>query len=63
MASKTYETALGPMKFEKGFNTNHAGEIGQWQKGVFEIIDPGKKRTAEPEYPKPAWAPKPPAKK
>jgi branched-chain amino acid transport system substrate-binding protein len=63
MASKTYETALGPMKFEKGFNTNHAGEIGQWQKGVFEIIGPGKKRTAEPEYPKPAWAPKPPAKK
>ena len=34
---------------------NHPGEIGQWQKGVFEVIDPGEKRTAPPEYPKPPW--------
>jgi branched-chain amino acid transport system substrate-binding protein len=62
IATKTYETAMGPMKFEKGFNTTHPGEIGQWQKGVFEIIDASKKRTANPEYPKPAW-PKPEPKK
>ena len=55
MATKTYNTAVGPMKFEKGMNTIHPGEIGQWQKGVFEIIDPGKKRTAKPVYPKPEW--------
>jgi hypothetical protein len=29
----------------------------KWQKGVFEIIDPGKTRTAPPLYPKPAWQP------
>ncbi len=62
MATRTYDTAMGPMKFEKGFNTVHPGEIGQWQKGVFEIIDAGKKRTASPEFPKPAWAPPPPKK-
>jgi branched-chain amino acid transport system substrate-binding protein len=55
MATKTFDTALGPMKFDKGFISVHPGEIGQWQKGVFEIIDPGKKRTAKPEYPKPEW--------
>ncbi len=55
MATKTYDTALGPMRFEKGFISVHPGEIGQWQNGVFEIIDPGKKRTAKPEYPKPEW--------
>jgi branched-chain amino acid transport system substrate-binding protein len=55
MATKTFDTAMGPMKFEKGFNMNHPGEVGQWQNGVFEIIDPGNKRTAKPIYPKPAW--------
>jgi hypothetical protein len=50
------------MKFENGLNTTHPGEIGQWQNGVFEVIDPGKKRTAEPIFPKPPWQP-PPAKK
>lgn len=55
MASKTYDTAMGPMKFEKGLNTTHPGEIGQWQNGVYEVIDPGKKRTAKPIIPKPEW--------
>jgi branched-chain amino acid transport system substrate-binding protein len=55
MATRTYDTAMGPMRFEKGFNTNHPGEVGQWQNGVFEVIDPGKKRTAKPLYPKPEW--------
>lgn len=55
MATKTYDTAMGPMRFEKGFNTNHPGEVGQWQNGVFEVIDPDKRRTAKPIYPKPEW--------
>jgi branched-chain amino acid transport system substrate-binding protein len=60
MAVKTYDTAMGPMKFDKiHFNTTFPGHIGQWQKGAWEIIDPGKKRTAKPEFPKPEW----PAKK
>jgi hypothetical protein len=44
------------MKFDKlRFNMTHPGEIGQWQNGSWEIIDPGNKRTAAPIYPKPAW--------
>jgi branched-chain amino acid transport system substrate-binding protein len=55
VASATFETAMGPMRFEGGFNTNHPGEISQWQKGVFEIIAPSGKKTAAPTFPKPAW--------
>ncbi len=35
--------------------TSYAGQIGQWQGGVAEVIDVGDKRTAAPIYPKPAW--------
>lgn len=38
---------------------SYAGQIGQWQKGYPEIVDVGSKRTAEPQYPKAAWAPAP----
>jgi len=56
MATEKFDTALGPYWYDKdGFFVNHPGEIGQWQKGVFEVIDPGEKRTAPPEYPKPPW--------
>ena len=63
MASKTYPTALGPFKFTKNIFIDHPGEVGQWQNGTWEIIDVGKKRTAKPMYPKPAWQPPPPPKK
>jgi branched-chain amino acid transport system substrate-binding protein len=33
----------------------YAGQIGQWQGGVFEVVDPGSKRTADPVYPKPPF--------
>jgi branched-chain amino acid transport system substrate-binding protein len=59
MAKKTYDTAMGPMSFKGQYNTNHPGEIGQWQNGAWEVIDPGPKRTAKPIYPKPAWQPPP----
>jgi len=63
MAKERFNTALGPFWYDKNrYFVNHPGEIGQWQKGVFEVIDPGKKRTAPPEYPKPPW-PKPQPKK
>ncbi|MCB2227773.1 MAG: amino acid ABC transporter substrate-binding protein [Desulfarculaceae bacterium] len=56
MATQKFETALGPFWYDKDrFFVNHPGEIGQWQKDVFEVIDPGVKRTAPPEYPKPNW--------
>jgi branched-chain amino acid transport system substrate-binding protein len=33
----------------------YAGQIGQWQNGIFEVVDEGSKRTADPIYPKPEW--------
>jgi branched-chain amino acid transport system substrate-binding protein len=55
LATKTYETALGPYRYdERQISANHPGEIGQWQGDVFEVIDPGEKRTAAPII-KPDW--------
>jgi branched-chain amino acid transport system substrate-binding protein len=63
MATEKFDTVLGPTWFEGGLLAVdcYAGQIGQWQNGVFEVIDPGKKRTAAPVYPKPAWPPAAPA--
>ncbi len=33
----------------------YPGMVGQWQDGVFEVVDPGDRRTAAPIYPKPPW--------
>jgi len=33
----------------------YAGQIGQWQNGVPQVIDPGPRRTAKPIYPKQPW--------
>ncbi len=62
MATKTFQTAMGPFFFTKQVNLNHPGEVGQWQDGKWEVIDATGKRTAKPMYPKPMWGP-PPAKK
>jgi branched-chain amino acid transport system substrate-binding protein len=61
MHTEKFNTVLGPTWFDGIFYALecYPGQIGQWQKGVFEVIDPGAKRTAAPEYPKPAW-PAPP---
>ncbi len=56
MAKEKFDTALGPFWYDKNhYFVNHPGEIGQWQKGVFEVIDRSDKRTAPPLYPKPNW--------
>jgi hypothetical protein len=55
MAKERFDTALGQYWYDRRrISKNHPGEIGQWQKGVFEVMDPGKKRTAAP-IPKPPW--------
>ena len=42
MAKEKFDTALGPFWYDEDrYFVNHPGEIGQWQKGVFEVIDPG----------------------
>ena len=58
IATDTFNTIIGPMKFVKGVNTQWPGDIAQWQNGVYEVMMPKEFRTAKPLYPKPAW-PKP----
>lgn len=55
IATDTFPTVIGPVKFEGGFNIQSPGEIGQWQNGEFEVVAGKSKRTAEPIFPKPAW--------
>jgi branched-chain amino acid transport system substrate-binding protein len=55
MARETFDTVIGPVKFENQFNIQSPGEVGQWQNGQFEVVAAKEKRTAEPIYPKPAW--------
>lgn len=55
IATETFSTVIGQVKFENGFNIQSPGEIGQWQKGEFEVVANKKKRTAKPLFPKPEW--------
>jgi branched-chain amino acid transport system substrate-binding protein len=55
IASKTFNTVIGPVRYENQINVQSPGEVGQWQKGAFEIVAAKEKRTAQPIYPKPAW--------
>jgi branched-chain amino acid transport system substrate-binding protein len=55
IASETFDTVLGPCKYVNQFNIQSPGEVGQWQKGEFEVVAGKEKRTAEPIYPKPPW--------
>jgi len=57
LATEHLNTVLGDTWFENGLLAKecHTGEIGQWQNGVFEVIGPKDKATAEMIYPKPAW--------
>ncbi|MBI5585006.1 MAG: amino acid ABC transporter substrate-binding protein [Deltaproteobacteria bacterium] len=65
MATTTFNTVLGPTRFVKGLldKESHTGEIGQWQKGVYEVVGPKNKATAPMLYPKPNWPAPAPAKK
>lgn len=54
IATETFDTVLGPVKFVNQFNTYYPGHIGQWQDGEFLIVDKVR-RQATPIYPKPAW--------
>jgi branched-chain amino acid transport system substrate-binding protein len=57
MAAETFDTILGPTKFVNGVMPmeSHPGEIGQWINGVYEVIGPTDKATADFVYPKPEW--------
>jgi branched-chain amino acid transport system substrate-binding protein len=55
IATQAFPTVIGPVRFEGGFNVQSPGEIGQWQKGEFEVVAAKEKRTAKPIFPKPSW--------
>ncbi len=63
MATEHFQTALGEMWWDiQGSDgggllplEGYAGQIGQWQNGIFEVVDLGDKRTADPIYPKAPW--------
>lgn len=57
MASEHFDTVLGDTWFENGLLAKdcHMGEIGQWQNGVYEVVGPEDRGTADFIYPKPAW--------
>jgi branched-chain amino acid transport system substrate-binding protein len=57
LKTEHFQTVLGDTWFDNQLLAVecHPGQVGQWQNGVFEVIDPGAKRTAAPIYPKPAW--------
>ncbi len=55
IATETFQTIIGPVKFVNGYNIHSPGDIGQWQKGEFEVVAPKEKRTAAPLFPKSTW--------
>jgi branched-chain amino acid transport system substrate-binding protein len=55
IATNTFNTVIGPVRYENQINVQSPGEVGQWQKGAFEVVAAKAKRTAQPIYPKPPW--------
>jgi branched-chain amino acid transport system substrate-binding protein len=54
MDTAHFDTVCGDYWYENQFFVNHPGEWGQWQNGIFEVVDLGDDRTAPPIL-KPAW--------
>ena len=58
MQTHTFETVMGTIWYENNSIAAecYLGNVGQWQNGVFEVldVDPGR-RTATPIVPKPSW--------
>lgn len=58
VSTATFDTVLNEnLKFTDNIllDDMYLGNIGQWQNGIFEVIDADDRRTADPIYPKPAW--------
>lgn len=63
LATEHFQTVLGDTWFttfgEKGgalmAKESHPGEVGQWINGVYEVVGPFEKATADWVYPKPSW--------
>ncbi|MEJ2717712.1 MAG: ABC transporter substrate-binding protein, partial [Deltaproteobacteria bacterium] len=55
IASDTFQSINGPIKFSGLENTQTPSMILQWQKGTLEIVWPKSVATAKLEFPKPKW--------
>jgi branched-chain amino acid transport system substrate-binding protein len=52
-----FDVSMGEVWFENNMlaGESYLGNIGQWQNGIFEVIDVDDRRTADPIIPKPPW--------
>ena len=58
IANNTFDTVMHPrLKFTNNIllDDMYLGNVGQWQNGVFEVIDNDSRRTAPPIFPFPGW--------
>ena len=55
LASTTYKTIIGDVKFTGSENTTTPGTVSQWQNGEFEVVWPSSLATAKLNPSKPDW--------
>lgn len=55
IATESFETIIGKVRFENQFNVTSPSDVGQWINGEFHGVSPKDKRTSEPLVPKPPW--------
>ena len=57
LANNHFTTVLGDTWFENNMIASECfmGNVGQWQDGIFEVIDRSSKATSDPIVPKPEW--------
>ena len=58
ISNSTFDTVMHPqLRFTNNIleDDMYLGNIGQWQNGVFEVVDADGRRTADPIIPKPPW--------
>jgi len=56
--NNAFDTVMNPqLRFTNNIllDDMYLGNVGQWQNGVFEVIDADGRRTADPIFPKPPW--------
>ena len=57
LANNHFDTVIGDTWFDNNLIAGECfmGNVGQWQDGIFEVIDRSDKATSDPIVPKPAW--------
>ncbi|MCL0090266.1 amino acid ABC transporter substrate-binding protein [Dehalococcoidia bacterium] len=55
IATETFDTTVGPIRFVNNRNIYFKGLYGQWIGGDMHVIMPRDMRTHEPIFPKPPW--------